>query len=151
MSNELRDLRGQRKVGGKRHVHRERSVHIFGACRCVKLWAACFAGRVSGIVGRVQVLPYRSSLTLPHLIMTALTLMWCCVLFRNQSLVSDACRRLIFVVSVVSHTPLCLISLLFFGTWLDFLGVLYSFSFGALLPSLSALALLHAWLFKQIW
>lgn len=46
MSDELRDSGGQPKVAGKHHVHQERSVHIFAACRCVKLWGGvrCWKG-----------------------------------------------------------------------------------------------------------
>lgn len=49
MSDELRDSRGQTKVGGKHHVHQERSVHMLADVR--RCEAACFAGRASGAVG----------------------------------------------------------------------------------------------------
>lgn len=74
--------------------------------------AACLAGRASGPWGSIQVLPYGSAPTLPILII--LSLMWNSILFqKSKPSVSDRCRRLLSVFSVDSHTPLCLISLLF--------------------------------------
>lgn len=115
--------------------------------------AACCAGRASGAVGLspgVALQKASNSVTpdnncsISNVIQHSFQ--------KSKPFVSDTCQWLLSVFSVVSHTHSSMFDFsVIFWTWLDFLGVSYNFPFGALLLSLSALASLRAWLFKQIW
>lgn len=113
MSDELRDSWGQTKVVGKHHVHPERSEHIFGACRCVKLWSGLLGWKGLGAAGLSPgvALRKRSHSTDPD---NPVSNVKQHSFSKNQNLLCllDV-ERLLSVFPVVSHTPLCLISLLF--------------------------------------
>lgn len=98
--NDVQEVsQGQTKVWGKHHAHRRRSVHIFAACRCVKLWGS--SRRWKGLRGhktQSRCCPTETAqLCCPWLISTLL-LKWCRFLYKNQ----------IFSVWQTSTAILCL-------------------------------------------